>query len=80
MNDLPTLFGQDADLDNPLRATLCFTRYLAEHHGPDLTRADVVEKLRCKLMDTRRGDYTITSSASWAFDEWRSRSVQDFMC
>ena len=75
LNDLSFLFKSEPDLDHPLRATPCFTRYLAEHHGPDLTRVDI-ERLRCKLMGMRHGDFTMPPNASEAFSE---RYRPDFM-
>ncbi|MCJ1456707.1 hypothetical protein MMC28_007071 [Mycoblastus sanguinarius] len=54
LNDVATLFGVERSLEKPLRATACFTRYLASKKGPDLKAMDM-EKLRRKLMGLRRG-------------------------
>ncbi|KAM0798499.1 hypothetical protein BDR22DRAFT_375825 [Usnea florida] len=54
---MAVLFGVDPDLEKPLRATPCFTRYLASKKGPDLKTIDI-ESLRRKMMglEGRDGD------------------------
>lgn len=59
LNDLPALFGLYYDFEVPLRATPCFTTYLKERRGSDLTWFDN-EVLRFKLMRAGRGDYNKT--------------------
>lgn len=53
LNDLAVLFGVDSDPETPLRATPCFTGYLASKKGPDLNTIDI-EILRRKMMGLKR--------------------------
>lgn len=85
LNDLAVLFGVGPNLENPLRATPCFTRYLAGKKGPDLKTIDT-EILRRKLMrlkatagdDIPKGEVFHEEGFDDTIRAWKDRWVAGF--
>ena len=85
LNDLAVLFGVEPDLERPLRATPCFTRYLASKNGPDLKTVDI-QILRRRMMGLKGRDVNYIPKGEVfhedGFDDrlraWKDRWVAGF--
>ncbi|MCJ1451859.1 hypothetical protein MMC28_002199 [Mycoblastus sanguinarius] len=85
LNDLAHLFGVEPNLERPMRATACFTQYLATKRSSNRIEIEI-KRLRRKLMglrrrnsdDTPRGDPFHGEDSDNVLREWKDTWVAGF--